>query len=397
MRIALITDTYRPRVNGVVTSIDAFAREFRARGHEVHIIAPDFPGAVAEPFLTRIPSHYLFFDPEDRLPNPWLPAARGIVQRKVLSQRFDILHTQTPFSLGLAALSWARSMNAPVLHTYHTMFESYAHYIKFLPRTWTVALARAISRWYCNKMDLVISPSAHMRAVLTSYGVRKPVAVNPTGIQTGLLQNADGPAFRRRHGIGEKTPLLLFMGRIGSEKNIDFLFQVHRAILARMPNVEMMVAGEGPAKECLVETVRQMGLQDRVRFFGYFDPRDWAGCYAAADVFTFASVTETQGLVVTEAMAAGTPVVAVGRMGVADIMDGDKGGFLVEQDVNPFTETVLRLLGDPGLRAKKSSEARAYAQEWSASAMAGRMLGLYEQAIQRTLDVRRSDVGRFDV
>jgi len=272
-------------------------------------------------------------------------------------------------------------MNAPIVHTYHTMFESYVHYVRFLPHKLAVLLARRFSRWYCNKMDLVIAPSAHMKNILAGYNVYRPIAVNPTGIKTGMLQSANGAAFRERNNIDPRTPLLLFMGRIGWEKNIEFLFKALKEILARMPEVKMMVAGDGPAKGGIEDLARRMGLKDHVRFFGYFTASDWADCYAAADVFTFASITETQGLVVTEAMAAGTPVVAVARMGVADIMAGDRGGFLVDPDIDAFAASVLRLLKDPVLRARKSQEARAFAREWSAETMADRMLGHYRQVI----------------
>lgn len=381
MRIALVTDTYRPRVNGVVTSIDTFAREFRRMGHETVVVGPAFPAAPPEPFIVRIPSHYIFFDPEDRLPDPWMPSGRRIVSSQVFAKHFDIIHTQTPFSLGVAALGWARAMKAPIVHTYHTMFESYAHYIRFLPRSLTISLAKRISRWYCNKMDLVVAPSAHMRDILAAYDVCRPIVVNPTGIKIELLQNANGSAFRQRNNISPDTPLLLFMGRIGWEKNIEFLFKALQEVRKRIPEAKMMVAGDGPARAGIMELARRMGLGGYVLFFGYFSAANWADCYAAADVFTFASVTETQGLVVTEAMAAGTPVVAVGRMGVADIMAGDRGGFLVDLDVSAFAATVLTLLKDPDLRRRKSLEARAFAREWSSEAMAGCMLTHYQQVI----------------
>ncbi|HDT15392.1 MAG TPA: glycosyltransferase family 4 protein, partial [Firmicutes bacterium] len=146
MKIAIVTDTYRPRINGVVTSIDTFAAEFRKLGHEVHIIAPDFPERRKEDTkkedpdiikeddgVIRIKSRYLFFDPEDRLADPWTPSSRRKIKKEITSQNFDIIHTQTPFSLGIEAIRWGKKLKCPVVHTYHTMFESYIHYYKFIP------------------------------------------------------------------------------------------------------------------------------------------------------------------------------------------------------------------------------------------------------------------------
>ena len=391
MKIAIVTDTYRPRVNGVVTSIDTFANEYRKLGHEVKIIAPEFPveqkdfkDPENEKYVIRIKSHYLFFDPEDRLPNPWTPSMRKKIKEELLNHNFDVIHTQTPFTLGIEAVKWAKLMGCPIIHTYHTMFESYVHYLKFLPRPIGLWFSKWFSRWYCNKMDLNITPSTQMHDLLKTYNVTRPVLVNPTGIKMDKFKEFNGDDFRKKNNIPKDTVLFLFMGRIGHEKNIPFLFDVLKKVKALKPGrvIKLMVAGKGPAEEAVHAAAKEKGVENDIIWFGYFEPQDWVNCYAAADLFTFASVTETQGLVVTEAMAVGTQVVAVGEMGVAEVKSGDKGGLLVDLNVDHFVDAVMRMLDDKNLYEAKKKEAFLYAQEWSAESMAKKLLAKFEKAIE---------------
>lgn len=390
MKIALVTDTYRPRVNGVVTSIDTFAEEFRKLGHTVKIVAPAFPatqtdykGGENEDHVIRIKSHYLFFDPEDRLGNPWLPSMKKKIDEEILQHGFDIIHTQTPFTLGIAAIDWAKKIGCPVIHTYHTLFQAYMHYLPFLPRPLSLWIVRSFSKWYCDRMDMNITPSTPMGGILRSYGVTSPVMTSATGIRIDKFKKCDGAAFRSREGIDPKAVLLLFMGRVGDEKNIPFLFDVLKKVQAALPKkkIKLIVAGEGPAEKTVRRAAKKKGVEKDIIWFGYFNDSDWADCYAAADIFTFASVTETQGLVVSEAMAAATPVVAVNRMGVSEVMAGDRGGFLCEPDLDKFSALVVKLLTQKKLMAEKTSEALAWAKKWSAPIMAKSLLKKYEDTI----------------
>lgn len=377
MHIGIVTDTYRPRVNGVVTSIDTFTREFVKLGHRVTILAPAFVEAAAEPGVVRFPSHYLWFDPEDRLPDPWLPAGRRIV-RALPELRMDVLHTQTPFALGVAAFAWGRRLGIPVVHTFHTHFTTYVgHYIRFLPRSLSVPWAERLSRAYCDRCALVVTPSSQMRDVLRGYGARARIEVVPTGIRLDRLEGADGAAFRARQGIAADARVLLYMGRVAREKNIDFLFGVVERLRAEYPRLLLVVAGEGPAMRDLEALRDARGLARHVTFTGYLTGADWSGAFAAADLFVFASVTETQGLVVTEAQAVGTPVVAVGAMGVLDVLTDGRGGTLVRLDPDEFAGAVRRYLADPAFRAAQSTMAREHARRWSAESQARAMLTLY--------------------
>jgi glycosyltransferase involved in cell wall biosynthesis len=383
MKIALVTDTYFPRINGVSTSTQIFAEEFVKLGHEVHIYAPAFPNSMddSEAFqVHRFPSLYLFFDPEDRLGIPsW---DKKLVQH-FKDQKFDIVHTQTPFTIGGPAVKWARETGAKVVHTYHTLFAAYTeHYLWFLPKAFGIWYAKSTSRKYCNSCDLLITPSTEMQNVLRSYNVTKPVEVIPTGIRLGRFEGRDGQRFRKMKGYKPEDKLLLFMGRVAEEKNIDFLLKVVDRLRSRVPNLQFLIAGEGAAKKRLEKMTDDLKMNDCVHFAGYLSKEDWRDCYAGSDLFVFASITETQGLVVTEAMAAGTPVVAVGEMGIKDVMASGKGGLITKLNEDEFTEAVYKMLTDDAFYAQKKSETIAEADKWSSTSMAKRMIAAYEQILK---------------
>ncbi len=383
MKIALVTDTYFPRINGVSTSTQIFADEFTKLGHEVHIYGPAFPNHVDEglPYkVHRFPSWYLFFDPEDRLPRP--NADKKLIQQ-FIDSKFDIVHTQTPFSLGQPAVQWARQSGAKVVHTYHTLFAAYAeHYLWFLPKWLSVWYAKYASRTYCDSCDLIITPSSEMKNVLSSYNVAKPIEVIPTGIRLDRFVGKDEYRYREAQGYKKEDKVLLFMGRVAEEKNIDFLLEVFEELVPKVPNVRFLIAGEGAAKKRLEKMVEEKHLTSLVNFAGYLTKNDWRDCYAGADLFVFASVTETQGLVISEAMAGGTPVVAVGEMGVKDVMASGKGGIMTRLDKKEFYDAVYRMLTDEAFYKSKESETIAEAENWSSTAMAKRMIEAYERILK---------------
>lgn len=382
MNICIVTDTYLPRVNGVVQSIRSFAREIRSQGHRVFIMAPKFPDYKDEETdIWRFPSHFIFFDPEDRIGNPFLAESRELAKR-LTEMKVDIIHTQTPFTLGMTALWWSRKFKVPIVHTYHTLFEAYVHhYIRFIPEFAGRWLAGEVSRWYCNRHDLTIVPSSSIYDTLKGYGIRKPLKVLATGIDLSPFAGTlEGPRMRKEMGFADDEPMLLTMGRVAHEKNLPFLFDVMEKLRARQPKARLVICGQGPALEDIKAECSKRKLDDKVVFKGYLNRKDWADLYAAADLHLLASVTETQGLVLTEAMAAGTPCVAVAAMGVKDVMAGG-GGLAVNLDVEEFTAAVVKMLTDKKLYAEKVAEAKVQAKEWSIQNKARMMLETYSQVI----------------
>ena len=302
-----------------------------------------------------------------------------------IARRCDVVHIQTPFVAHYAGLRAARRHGLPAVTTYHTLFEEYLHhYAPLVPDTWLRGLSRRMSRGQCNAADAVVVPSSAMRERLAHYGVRSAMHVLPTGIPAAAFGHADGARFRRAHGIDPDRPIALFVGRVAFEKNIDFLLRMAQRLGATTPRPILLVTGAGPAVPSLQALAARLGLGDTVRFLGYLDrARDLPDCYAAANVFVFASRTETQGLVLLEAMACGTPVVALSVMGTRDILEPRRGCLVARDDVDDFARQVGRVLSEPGLRARLSIEARAFAAAWDDIALAERLAEIYRGLLPR--------------
>jgi len=389
MKILMISDVYFPRVNGVSTSIQTFRHELDALGHETHLIAPAYPAPfVDEPRIERIASSFVPMDPEDRRMKSG--AIRAIADR-LAAERFDLVHIQTPFVAHYLGLQIARRFGVPAIETYHTFFEEYLfHYVPFLPKSLLRAAARRFSRTQGNSVAALVVPSSAMRDVLAAYGVTTPMHVIPTGIPLADFNGGEGARFRARLGIAATTPLLLFVGRVAHEKNIGFLLRALALAREQVPGLEMVIAGEGPAEASLQREAGRLGLDAGVHFVGYLDRKgELLDCYAAADAFVFASRTETQGLVLLEAMAVGLPVISTAVMGTRDIVGPRRGALVPDDDERAFAGEVVRLIQDPELHAALSEQARDYAREWHADALARRMAALYAQVTAAGPERRR--------
>jgi len=377
MRILMVSDVYFPRVNGVSTSIETFRKTLAAQGVEVRLVVPRYGDEPDEPGIVRVAGRPVPGDREDRLVG-WRGMHRAVL---AAAQDCDLIHLQTPFIAHYAGLKAARQLGLPVVATYHTLFEEYLqHYAPFLPAGWLKGQARALSRRQCNALDAVIVPSSAMQQRLTSYGVSVPLHVLPTGIPLAQFAAGNGPAFRYRHGILSTRPIALFVGRVAHEKNIGFLLEALLHTRQLRPDVLLVVAGEGPAMDNLKAQVKTLGLRDAVQFIGYLDRQQaLPDCYAAADAFVFASRTETQGLVLLEAMAAGLPVIALSEMGTTDILAPGRGAISPPADPKAFGETLGNFLNQPTAWRHLREEAPVYAREWSDVAMAARLASLYRE------------------
>ena len=375
----MLSDVYFPRVNGVSTSIQTFRREFRRLGHDIRVVAPDYGQATAdEDGISRVPSRRVLFDPEDRMMRPrslsrQLTALNG--------HAFDLVHIQTPFVAHYAGLRLARRWGVPCVETYHTFFEEYLfHYLPVMPKNFWRAVARRLSRRQCNRLDGLVVPSQAMREILVEYGVQTPMQVIPTGMPGDAFLEGDGAAFRARFGIAAGQPALVFVGRVAFEKNIEFLLHVVRELRRTThPDVVLIIAGEGPAEGRLRRLGTQLGLDANLRFAGYLKRGfELNSGYQAGDAFVFASRTETQGLVLLEAMSLGVPVVSTAVMGTCDILAAGRGALVAEEDVAHFAAQVRRVLDDPELRRRLGEEGRDYARQWTAEGPTQALLTFYK-------------------
>jgi glycosyltransferase involved in cell wall biosynthesis len=383
MKILMISDVYFPRVNGVSTSIQTFRTELTARGHQVDLLAPAWPtGWDDDPGIHRIPSRQVPLDPEDRLMSRAVARAR---LHELADERYDIVHVQTPFLAHYLGVEFARRLAIPVVETYHTFFEEYLfHYVPFVPKAAMRALARAVSRSQAAQVDRLIVPSSAMREVLRHYGVATPMEILPTGIPIATLAGGDGARFRSQHGFSSRDRILLFVGRVAHEKNIDFLLQAFQRASRESASLRLVIAGEGPALPGLRNLARKLGIDERVCFVGYLDRNGpLQDCYRAADAFVFASRTETQGLVLLEAMALGVPVIALSVMGTKDILEGNAGALTPEDSVDAFAQAMRQVAEDTDLRRTLAAAGRLAAEDWRAEPLATRLLTLYEDVCNR--------------
>lgn len=296
----------------------------------------------------------------------------------------DIILVQTPFLAHYLGLRLARRLGAPIVETYHTYFEHYLHhYLPVVPSVLTKAVARHFTVSQCHQVQTVIAPSPQMADALRTYGVRTPIEVLPTGLPSSCFAEGNGARFREQQGIAPTRPIALYVGRVAHEKNIDFLVRMTSRLREKVPDVLLVIAGEGPAESHLRKLVAEAGLSVNVHFVGYLHrTTTLLDCYSAADTFVFASRTETQGLVLLEAMAQGTPVVSTAVMGTADVLRGVKGAVVVPEETEAFAEGVASVLRDPLRRAELSRWAREDAARWASRAMAERMLKIFERVIE---------------
>ncbi len=390
LHVLMVSDVYFPRINGVSTSIQTFRATLAALGIRVTIVAPEYAGtdivADAAAGIVRLPSRTVPLDPEDRLMQ-WRHLAD--LDRRLASADFDLVHVQTPFAAHYAGLRLAKARGIPCVATYHTHFEEYLfHYIRFLPKSALRSAARWLARHQCNALDAVVVPSQPMAATLRDYGVNTPLHVIPTGLPEKQFLRGNGGQFRQAWGIAPERKVALFVGRAAFEKNIGFLLEMAALARRQQPQLMLVVAGEGPALPALRRQAAALKLDDTIRFVGYLS-RDGGlrDCYAAADVFTFASQTETQGLVLLEAMAIGLPVLAIPALGAAEIILPRRGAVAAADTPEAFAAQLLTLLEQPSKRAAMSDEAVAFAREWDAATQGARLATLYRELVRAPVTV----------
>lgn len=376
MRIGMFTDTYSPQINGVVTSINLYIAELEKMGHEVFVFAPHVKGAKKKKNVFYFKAfkypmhqeHLLAYS----LSGHW---------KKFKDIKLDIIHSHTPFSLGLLALFLAKQYKIPIVHTYHTLFTEYVHYVPFgsIIGEW---FSISASRKYCQKCDLVFVPSDSIRRELQRWGVTREIDVLPTGIDDNFKATIAAPAFKKIKKIDPQLDVLVYAGRLGREKNIEFLFRVYREVLKVRQHVLFVVIGDGPYRKHLEKYAKDLGIYNKMFFTGYvFDKKVLANWLHAARVFVFSSLSETQGLVVLEAMAVGTPVVAVGAMGVADIINDNLGGYASKPEVMEFSLKLMRILSSKTFREKKSKEAKKKAEQYRMVHLATKLVKNYQRLI----------------
>jgi len=378
MRVAMFSDCYHPIVNGVTTSIELQVSTLQEAGHEVRLFAPGVPGHTdVEGWVRRFASCTFPLHREERVSLPW-PAANFL---EVLRFAPDVVHLHTPFNVGLFGWLAAAGLGCPRVFTHHTLFEEYLHYVP-LPPAWLRPVAVGLCRWFWNTSAVVVAPSHEVAERQRRQGLRRPLQVIPTGVDVASFRAGDAAGPRRELGLSGQERVLLYMGRVAREKCLDFLLEAVARARREDPRLRLVVIGDGPERPALQAQADRLGLNGHVTFLGY-RPRACLRHYlAAATAFVFTSRTETQGLVLLEAQAAGVPVLAVRASGTSEAVVPERSGFLVDPgDLEAFVAALLRLVGDEALRQRLSVGALEQADRFSVGTMAGRMMAVYQQAL----------------
>jgi 1,2-diacylglycerol 3-alpha-glucosyltransferase len=390
MRIGFFTDTYTPQINGVVTSIRLFSKALERQGHSVYIFAPTPRQPADGPHIVRIPSLPFVFQPEMRMASLYSQHAYTLVRRANL----DVIHSHDPFAVGIFGLAMAKRFRIPYVHTYHTLYPEYVHYV--WETRFTRAMAERLSRDFCDQCDLVLAPSTKIERALIEWGVTSPVRTLPTGVDAGRFGTRDigrEARLRERFGIPGDDRLLTFVGRLGKEKSVDVLIEAIAQV--RTPGARLLLVGDGPYHEELSHHVAELHLEDRVTFTGYLQREDVVAAYGTSEALFFASTSETQGLVVAEAMAASLPVIAVDDLAVADAVSDGANGFLVGNGPAGLADAADRLLGDAALAARMGAVSRQRAEDLSIDNQAAKLVAMYDDLLSSRPSPRRGHLLRL--
>jgi 1,2-diacylglycerol 3-alpha-glucosyltransferase len=377
MRILVLSNAYKPTISGVVTSISLFRQGLIAANHDVHLFVPEYEDyRDEEPYVFRFPALDLSGQLDLSLVLPFKaamsPTARGI--------RPHLIHSQHPFWMGELAAALARDLDVPLVFTFHTRYDVYAEkYVPVVPKL-AGKVTEEILKRYMGKCAHIVAPTPSIRDFIRrEYEPDAPVSVVPTPVDMSGYHDLQPQRIRRDLGLAD-AELLLYVGRLADEKNLDFLLRSFAAVAAERPRARLILVGRGPHEQSLRRVVREQGLEECVVFCGPVAHDEVPHYAAAADLFVFTSLADTQGLVLIEAMAAGTPVVAVEAPGPVDVL-AEGGGLLVSDQEDAFANAVLDLLDDEGRRQALSGQAVRAVERYTVPATTARMAAVYEEAV----------------
>lgn len=381
MNILILTNTYVPHVGGVARSVSSLVEGLRLLGHKVLVVAPEFPGTPAEEVgIERIVALQRFGGSDFSMPLPLTWPLSEVVEGFAP----DLVHTHHPFLLGDTALRIAASYQVPIVFTYHTRYELYGHYIA-QDSDWLKRLVLSLAHGYCDLCDHVIAPSESILRHLQHNGVDAPITVVPTGIDVDAFASGSRDRGRQRWDLGKDAFVVGHVGRLAPEKNLNVLVDAFVRLLSRHENVAVLITGDGGYRAQMEQAFTRVGMENRVRFTGVLTGQALWDAYAAQDVFGFSSVSETQGLVLTEAMAAGVPVVALDAPGAREVVQDKRNGRLLPHNADATTldEALAWFIGlSESETLALRQTARKTADTFSTSRCLDRTIALYEQVAE---------------
>ncbi len=391
----MMTNTYAPHVGGVARSIEAFTNEYRTRGHKVLVISPEFKNQPKnEENIIRVPAIENFNNSDFSVALP----VPGIITSAAKRFNPDIIHSHHPFLIGSSALRIAHTHQIPLVFTHHTKYEDYTHYIpgdsELLQR-----FVIELSTNYANLCDMVFTPSDSIRKIISERGVTTKITTLPTGVDMNRYQNLQGMQFRQTMGIPQDAFVVGHLGRLAKEKNLQFLAQAVATFL-KQPNMNhccFLLVGTGPMQQIISDYFSSQGLSDKLYTAGLLETSAVVNAYHAMDVFAFSSMSETQGMVITEAMAAGTPVVAIDAPGVREVVRNDMNGFLLSgPTAMDFCNALTQIKNlDKKRKSMFSRQALKTADQFSFEKSVDKALDCFEKLRQESLSHRDQDYNQW--
>lgn len=381
MKIAFFTDTYYPDLNGVTVSVSNFAKELRKKGHKVYIFAPKIEGKHKDKDknLIRLPSFKILSKVEPQIYTPTIWPNKEF--REMFTEDFDIIHAHGNGPYSLLGYSIGKIKRIPFVMTFHTIHTHYTHYI-FNGKIITPRMVSMGLKTFAHRCSLVITPSEKMKKELLSYGVKKQIHVIPNFLEGDRFKKNKKGYLHKLLNLPKETPIILTVGRIGKEKNIDFILKVFREVCKTDTKSHLVVVGRGPESDNLITLSKKLGIEKRVHFTGGIDYEFMPLVYKDATLFVFASYTETQGVCVLEASASGIPLVINNDGAFKGMVDDGVNGYILPLNISKFSEKIVKLLEDKDLRDKMGRKAEIIAEKnFDASKITTELINIYNKIV----------------